>query len=299
MTKREYFLRYLTIIERLRTCREASFEEICDYLKCKSELTGENLNITLRTFQRDLKDILSIFDVEIKCNSYHKYFIKSEAYDDMQPRMLEAFDLLHTLKMANDLSSYMYPERHGGGTENIHGFIHAIKKRLVIRITHQKFWETEPNKRYVEPLALKEFHGRWYLLAIDKNTKTIKTFGLDRIHDIEMTREKFIIPEDFNIKDHFKLCFGIVMPEKNDKPEKVILSFTQHKGNYIKSLPLHESQQVLIDNEKECRVQLFLYITHDLVRELLSHAEELKVISPKWLKHEMNSIFKMALNEGK
>jgi len=299
MTKREYFLRYLAIIDKLRNNNEASFDEIREYLKRKSEITGDNLDITLRTFQRDLKNILSIFEIEIKCNSYHKYYIRYDGYDDMQPRMLEAFDLLHTLKMTNDLSLYMFPEKHGGGTENIYGYIHAIKKRLVIKITHQKFWDAEPNKRYVEPLGLKEFHGRWYLIAKDRNSKTIKTFGLDRLHDIEVTREKFIVPKDYNVKDLFKLCFGIVMPEKTEKPEKVILSFTPLKGNFIKSLPLHESQHVLIDNEKECRIQLFLYITHDFVRELLSHSDELRVISPKSLKNKLNLIYTMALNKDK
>jgi len=38
MTNREYFLRYLAIIEKLRTSHEASFDEIGDYLKRKSEI---------------------------------------------------------------------------------------------------------------------------------------------------------------------------------------------------------------------------------------------------------------------
>lgn len=287
MTKRECFLRYLAIIEKLRNSREADFEEINEYLKRKSEITGYELNTSLRTFQRDLKDILSIFDVEIKCNTFGQYYIKSDGYDDMQARMLEAFDLLHAIRMTNDLSSCMFPEKHGGGTENIYGYIHAIKKQLIIKITHQKFWESEPNTRYVEPLGLKEFHGRWYLIANDRNTKTIKTFGLDRLKDFELTREKFSVSQDISMKDIFKNCFGIVIPEKSDIPQRIVLSFTPIKGKYIKSLPLHDSQQVLVDNGKECRIQLFLYITHDFVRELLYHSDELKVISPKSLKDRL------------
>lgn len=298
MANRKQLTRLLAITEKLRNNKEASFEEISDYLKRKSEITGDDLNITLRTFQRDIKDIFSIFDVEIKCNSYHKYYIQYDGANEMQPRMFEAFDILNALKITNDLSLYIHPEKHGGGTENIYGFIHAIKKRLVINITHKKFWDAEPNKRLVDPLGLKEFRGRWYLIAKDKNSKTIKTFGLDRIYDVELTKEKFTLPEDFNVKTFFKSCFGIVMPE-NQKPEKVVLSFTPLKGKYIKSLPLHESQKVLIDNEKECRIQLFIYITHDFVRELLSHSDELKIISPKSLKNKLNQIYNSALNNDK
>jgi len=42
MTKCEYFLRYLAIIDKLRTSHEASFNEINYYLERKSENITKN-----------------------------------------------------------------------------------------------------------------------------------------------------------------------------------------------------------------------------------------------------------------
>ena len=77
---------------------------------------------------------------------------------------------------------------------------------------------------------------------------------------------------NFNVSEYFKHCFGIIRPDDEDSaPEKIILSFNSFKGKYIKSLPLHHSQQLLIDNETETRVSIEVYITHDLLMEILSH----------------------------
>ena len=36
--------------------------------------------------------------------------------------------------------------------------------------------------------------GRWYLLSKDYADDCIKTFALDRIHELEMTKKKFTYP---------------------------------------------------------------------------------------------------------
>jgi hypothetical protein len=51
------------------------------------------------------------------------------------------------------------------------------------------------------------------------------------------------------------------------------LSFDDYQGKYIKSLPLHESQQTISDSENELQIKLKLYITHDFIMELLSYGE--------------------------
>jgi hypothetical protein len=55
------------------------------------------------------------------------------------------------------------------------------------------------------------------------------------------------------------------------------------QGKYIKSFPLHESQQIIIDNEDELRIKLYVYISHDLNMELLSYGNSLTVLEPKIL----------------
>ena len=49
---------------------------------------------------------------------------------------------------------------------------------------------------------------------------------------------------------------------------------------------MHHSQKIIIDNERECRIELLIYPTYDFVMELLSLGAEVKVIEPKSLQDE-------------
>ena len=93
---------------------------------------------------------------------------------------------------------------------------------------------------------------------------------------------------------YYQHCFGVIYPN-GQKTQHVILSFNTLQGKYIKTLPLHESQQILTDNETELRIQLEIFITHDFYMELLSLGNNVKVIKPKSLIDKLKVSYKNAL----
>jgi predicted DNA-binding transcriptional regulator YafY len=295
MSKRESIARYNLIIKKLRK-HPASFVEIADYLALESELQEYNFNVSKRTFQRDLEDIRSLYNIDIQFDFSRKvYFLDFDEQPDINERILEAFDTFNALNLSDRLSNNIHFEkRRPQGTENLYGLLHAIKNQLQIKFTYQKFWEDELTKRNVEPYALKEFRNRWYVLANDLKDNKVKSFALDRLSDLDITKKRFQFPDDFNVNRHYKYCFGIISPNGH-KPEEIELSFDPFQGKYIKTLPLHESQQILIDNEEELRIKLTLFITHDFFMELLSYGENLRVIKPESLINDLKSTFKNVL----
>jgi predicted DNA-binding transcriptional regulator YafY len=60
---------------------------------------------------------------------------------------------------------------------------------------------------------------------------------------------------------------------------------------------LHETQEILVDNEKELKIKLQLYITEDLVMELLSFGNNMKVLQPQILIDEMKNAYQNALKQ--
>ena len=81
------------------------------------------------------------------------------------------------------------------------------------------------------------------------------------------------------MEEHYRYCFGIISP--NDlEPQEIILSFDILQGKYIKSLPLHHTQQILVDSDEELQIRIKLCITHDFIMELLSFGEDMKVLKP-------------------
>lgn len=295
MSKRESIARYMLIVKRLKR-NPASFEEILDYLKQESEIQGYNYEISKRTFKRDIEDISNLYNIEIQYDFSAKvYKIISEDQPEMTERMFEAFDTFNALNISDRISDCIYFEkRRPQGTEHLYGLLHAIKNRFLVKFAYQKYWEDISVFRTVEPYALQEFRNRWYVLAKDPKDKKIKTFALDRILALDITNNHFSRPKDFDVKEYFRYCFGIVSPN-NEQPEEVILSFTPFQGKYIKSLPLHESQEILKDNNEELLIRLKLHVTHDFFMEILSFGEEVKVIQPQSLINDIKHTIKKTL----
>ncbi len=295
MSKRETILRYNTIISKLNRF-PATFQEIMNRLSEESEIQSYNLNISKRTFQRDLNDIRSIYNIDIQYDfSRGVYFVDFEGQTEMQERVMEALNTFNALNLSDRLSANIHFEkRKPMGTENLHGLLHAIKNKIQIRFTHHKYWDDVPTNRIAEPYALKEFRSRWYVLANDLKDNRIKSFALDRLNDLEITKQHFQFPIDFNVNEHYKYCFGIISPS-GQKPQEVILSFNPVEGKYIKSLPLHESQQVIKDNEDELRIRLTIVIKQDFIMEILSHGDLVSVIKPDSLINRLKRTYKNAL----
>lgn len=169
------------------------------------------------------------------------------------------------------------------GLEWIPEIASAISSREILRISYQSFDRTDPKEYRIEPYHLREYNNRFYVFA--KSTKETKpglrTFGLDRIIDIWPTDQHFD-EKNFDETGYFKNVIGITV-SPDEKPQKVILSFTPQQGKYIKAQPLHQSQQIIKDNEQECCVSLNLVINTELVMVLLSYGSKVKVLQPKSL----------------
>ena len=296
MAQRETVGRYSLIINRLRK-KPSTFQEISDYLKMESEIQSYRFEISKRTFQRDVQDIFSLYNIEIKYDSNLKaYKIVLNDEPETGMRILEAFDTFNALNISERLSDYVHFEkRRPAGTENLFGLLHAIRNRVQIKFEYHKFWEDQISQRKVEPYALKEFKNRWYILANDTNDSKIKSFALDRLSNLEITKRKFTFPANFNVEENYRYCFGIISPDEN-APHEIILSFEPFQGKYIKSLPLHESQKVIVDNENELQIGLKLYLTHDFIMELLSFGSSMKVLQPQYLAEEIKEELKRALS---
>lgn len=297
MSTTELLLRYIHIVNRVSKS-PATFKEIDDYLTRQSAFQDYKFNISQRQFLRDLKKIGSILEIEIYYDPRQGvYLINEVEFSELSRRRLEAFDTFNALKIGDSTSRLIHFEkRRPQGTENLFGVLHAIKNNLQINFTYQKFWEEQSTERSVHPLALKEFKNRWYLLSKDTKDGAIKTFALDRLTTLDITPIKFKPSPDFDIEEQFRYCFGIISPT-DEEPQEIILSFTPFQGKYIKSLPLHESQKILIDDKNELRIKLKLFVTHDLIMELLSFGDNMKVLQPDSLILHIRTAHKTAYQQ--
>jgi hypothetical protein len=304
MSKRGYISRYLLILKKLKVNPYSSYEVLKAYMENQFEymqMQDDNLQIgfSKRTLQRDLKEIRNVFGIDIEYSKpYRGYFITQNENENMNfQRMMEAFDMFNSLNLAQDLTPFIHLEnRKPQGTENLYGLLHAIKNRFIIKFTYHKFWDEEFSQRTVEPLSLKEFKNRWYIIAKDSKDNSIKSFALDRLSNLEITNQTFLYPPNYSIEQSYRYCFGIESPNGKE-PQDIILSFDPYQGNYIKTLPLHHTQEILVDNDDELKIKLKLCLTHDFLMELLSFGDNLIVIEPKTLVMQIKEAHKNAYKQ--
>ena len=289
MSKLIYFKRYLYLIDRLRS-RPSTFNELQDYVlrKLEKEDIDSNFEYSVRTFERDKKDIATLFGIEIYFDRKDKtYTINEDEIEDQSvTRMIEAFSIHHALQEGSKLSPSVFLEKRKSlGTELIHGIIHAIKNRFILQFTHQKHWEDFSTQRTVYPIAIKEAQQRWYLVALDKKDETVKTFGLDRISKLIIKDTKFK-PFAFNVEKEFRNAFGVL----RDAPaEKVILQFSKMQGEYIKTFPLHDSQRIIAEAGNAVTFEMCVCLTHDFVMELMRYDANVQVIEPQSLINDIKT----------
>jgi len=304
MSKRAYVFRYLIILKKLKAKPYTNYqgllnhiEKQMDYLQMKDDTL--NMGFSKRTLQRDIKEIRNIFGITIEYSKSAKgYFISGNETENLHSqRMMEAFDLFNSLNLAQDLTPFVHLEkRRPQGTGNLNGLIHAIQNKWQIRFSYQKFWEAEISQRTADPYGLKEFKNRWYVMANDNKDGNIKSFALDRLTNLEITSSKFEFPTDYSIEENYRYCFGIIHPN-DEVPQDIVLSFDPTQGKYVKTLPLHTTQQILIDNDEELQIKLKLCISHDLVMELLSFGDKMKVLQPKSLADEIKTVHQKAYKQ--
>lgn len=253
----------------------------------------ENDPIPDRTFYRLRGYIADVFGIDIECdkgrNAYYIPF-RDELYDDkLKMWLLNSFALNSRLAGDLQLRNRVQFEEIPGGTHWLDAIIDAMQKGMKICFTYQKSFEGElSNYANCSPLALKLFKQRWYLIA-NNNKGSLRFYALDRIHSLQITSIKFSMPKKFSIDKLFDEAFGMFLnPEI--KTEKIIIKADIPQSLYLKSLPLHHSQQIIKETKEHVIFSLQLKPTYDFIQQLLTMNLHIEVLEPIALRQQMSKL---------
>ncbi|MCH5330757.1 MAG: WYL domain-containing protein, partial [Alistipes sp.] len=164
--------------------------------------------------------------------------------------------------------------------------IEAMRDGLTVMLTYQSFNRNEPATFEVHPYCVKVFKQRWYLVAYSPWYDAMRIYALDRVFEVETTENRFKLPKNFDAKEYFADAFGIIIDEENFKVERVEVKVMGNQREYIRTLPLHSSQQE-VETADDYSVFMFrLRPTFDFQQELRRYGSAVEVLSPAWLCEE-------------
>lgn len=281
-----------------------SFDEVNDQLK--NTFTDENHSISLRTFQRDLKDIESSLKIKISFDKIKKKYILAEdtfenTLKNSQLFTLESLKMLHIAQDVAESNFILLDQRKATGLENYNCIKNAICLKKYLEFHYQKFDQYKSNRRKLMPLALKESKNRWYVVGYEiqngAKINQLKTFALDRMYQCEATTE-FILNNPINVANHFTDFLGVTTKPLDGFTQKVHVTIETsiEYGKYFSTLPIHPSQKTEIANGKTL-IHLQLIPTTELVAELLSHNHQIKVTQPQKLIETIKKILSQNLKQ--
>ena len=250
------------------------------------------------TFHRWRNNVQLLFDVSIKCNTYGEYYIEDGnnlSNDDWRNRMLNLFAVNSLLKDCKELRSQILYEPVPSGEKFLSNVVEAMRDKVLLQMTYQSFSKTEPSTYHVAPYCLKMFKQRWYMLAYSPGKERMLIYSLDRIQALELAGEKYTLPADFDAEFFFRNTYGVSGMEK--EPETVEIKIEAYQANFLRTLPLHSSQEEI---ERQEQFSIFRYKvvpTFEFIQELRKHGSVLEVLQPQWLRAEFRKDLEYQLSK--
>lgn len=296
MKKTQLYKRYFWLIDVIHQSGGISREEINSRWYCSVLNEHSEREIPERTFHRHKEAIKELFDISIVCDHSPEriYRIKDlnvELFDNIRSWMLNSFALSNILYESRDIQNRILVENIPSSNRFLADIIKAMRENRTINISYRNFFSEKPWNFDIEPYCIKLFRQRWYVLAHSPYDNRIRIYGLDRIVDMSDTDNHFELPKDFDANAVFENSFGIIIGT-NDKPVTIEFKVTNDQQNYIRSLPLHHTQQEICCKPDYSIFNIHVKPTFDLMQEFLKYGDSLEILSPDSLRIEIAKTIK-------
>ena len=137
------------------------------------------------------------------------------------------------------------------GKEYLGPLYRAVSERKQIKMTYSPFGK-EPRTFVTNPIYLKQFNNRWFVVALLEKDGFIFVNAFDRIDNLVILHTD--IPKDitFDAEEYFDPIVGVSRPTDGEI-EEIEIQLTPDSYPYVKTKPIHHSQ---INYDDECKVKI-------------------------------------------
>jgi predicted DNA-binding transcriptional regulator YafY len=300
MSKHSTIRRFSLIIEKIGRNLYPSFEDI------KQFMHDHGFELSNRTIQRDLEQIRNDFGIDILYDRHRNgYFIDNYAGTSMD-KLLRFFEIANTAELiiesfreGSDATEYFDFESKGSlkGIELIRPLMFAIRNRRKITFNYERFTTGYRAKYEIMPYLLKEYMYRWYLVGMVGKINEFRTFGIDCMEDLTVLKKTFTFQKGKDPRILFANTIGLTYSQ--NVVSEVIVSFSPIQGKYVKALPLHDTQEIIVDNDKGLRIKVHIIPNLEFKQRIMMLGKEAKVMAPDWLAKEIKDDLEAALGRYK
>lgn len=270
----------------------------------KMFLEAHDFAVSSRTLERDFERIRVDYGLEITYNKTNEgYFINEEESVKVNSffKFLEIVTVAdifsESLKNSKRILEYVdFDDSHFfKGKEHLKLLLIAISQNCRIAFEHESYTKNTVTTYQISPLLLKEFENRWYIIGVPGDINDIRTFGLDRITNLELKGKSRVNKAQYAERlAKFNNIIGLHY--EDNTPVKVRLLVNSVHIKYMRSLPLHHSQIIHSENENGAYfVDFCLVPNYEFKTQLLKMGPEAVVVYPDVLKTEIKEMLQKTL----
>ena len=311
-------IRYKTIDNCLRNrYRRWTLEDLVD--ACSDalyDMEGITKGVSVRTVQGDIQMMRSDklgynAPIEVYDHKYYRYADSDYSIMDMPMSqndyevMQEAVDMLRQLEdfgqfaeMADVVSRLQdklaisrnnrKPIIHFDSVPDLKGIrllnplYNYIAHKQTLRIVYQSFSARQPSEYIICPYLLKEFRNRWFLFCSKASNLLMFNLALDRIQSVEPVDVPFRENPDFDPEHFFDDVIGV---SKNigGKPRTIKFWASREQSKYIKTKPIHRSQQLMKENPEDgsCVFRIDVVFNIEMYSVFMSYGPGVRILYPQ------------------
>ena len=160
----------------------------------------------------------------------------------------------------------------------------AVKDQRTVLIRYYTLYRNETSERLVNPYRLVSREGRGYLVGYCHKRGRVIIFRLDRIRELTLTNDVFLIDTDFNLEEFLGPMFGMFNDHQNFE---VKIRFSPFVATWIREEVWHKSQQM--HDLPDGSVQVTMTVTGLVAvkKWVLSFGSDAEVVEPLHLRREI------------
>ena len=271
-----------------------TYEELADAWDTASA-NDEHSSLSKRTLYNHCQAALKHFGIEITCRrgrNLNLYYIANP--EELEGKglnswLIENFSLSSILAENSDIADKIILEDIPSGREHLSTVLSALKNEKTMLMSYRNFVGRGFADVEVEPLCVKLFKRRWYVLVKVPAWNAMRILSLDRVTELSLTDNIYKYPKCFSAEEFFAPYFGIICLT-DEKPEDITLRAYRELPGYLNSLPLHSSQRIIEAKDDHTDYMLHVAPTFEFIQEILLHRDQLEVIAPGHLRTQVSNI---------
>src|SRR5262249_10269232 len=138
--------------------------------------------------------------------------------------------------------------------------------------------------RGIDPYHLTLFNGGLYLVGHCHLREAVRTFAVERMRSVELTRARFVVPADFDSERYLEGAWGILRGDL----VSVRVVVARSLAPYIRERLWHPSQKLRELSDGRVEMTLSVADTLEVRRWILGLGVEAEVLMPRSLRDALS-----------